>query len=344
MLKAIWTVSLALAALSLAVMGFLVIARGFSESRRAKVAARRDALLASVIGWMAGETSDEHVTGELARDLDLSIDLLGELFEMVRGVEQGRLAGLAESAGVAGHLRAGLSRRSVAERLTAAETLAWFTSPETVAALDRALADPDPEVALAAASSLAQIGADRPVRQLLGPRFDRSDPSRRLEMVIARVARRRPGELAELALDAARTSRLRIAALDALAQAGAPEGIIAAETLAAQDPSVDIRVACARVLGLLGHPGVAPTLAALIGDAHWAVRAKAVESAGRLALTELAESIVALLSDENWWVRHRAAEAIERLREAGLATLKDLIERHQAVSVSKAPADRAARA
>ena len=110
----------------------------------------------SLLGWLEGAKSDEDMRGELRVNREVAISLLIEIFELVRGEDQLRLARLAEEAKLPRYLRETIEIGKADERKSAAESLVWFPSHETRAVLLFALNDRDPDVSLAAAGSLAQ--------------------------------------------------------------------------------------------------------------------------------------------------------------------------------------------
>jgi hypothetical protein len=87
-----------------------------------------------------------------------------EIFELVRGLNQQRLAALAETSGIPQHLQSMLRQGSIPARLQAAETLVWFPSRESRAVLFEALSDRNDDVSLAAATCLADWHIEFPSR------------------------------------------------------------------------------------------------------------------------------------------------------------------------------------
>ena len=323
LLRSIWILSLVLAAVSLAVMAALILVRVAGAGRARREEERRTAVLTAVLSWLDGATADEEVKALLARDCDLSASLLIEVFEVVRGEGQMRLANLAEEAGIVRRLREKLARGRRADRVSAAEALVWFGSEETCAALRGGLLDRDDDVSFAAATALADLGEELPSDAGFAARLDRSANSLRLEMVLNRLARRQPGDLLRIADDESRTDRVRIAAIQALTDAGAFEQFEGIAALAAS-PSVKIRSAVARSLGASGNPDGQDRIAQLLRDRSPEVRAEAAEAAGRLGALAFGEELCVLVHDDDWWVRHRAAEALAKLGDGGIAALQEL--------------------
>jgi HEAT repeat protein len=324
LLHLIWGMSLVVALGAILIMLLLVLIRLLSDRLDARRQAQRQAILENIFAWLAGAVPSETVRDHLAAQRPVATALLVEIFELVRGEDQHRLARLAEEAGLPQFMRDTVEIGTVQQRFIAAENLVWFPSDETRAVLRAALEDSDPEVALAAAGSLAELGEALPVRALLEARLDTvQDTSRQLEAVLARVAARQIPDLLEVAQDESAPERVRSAAIDALAQTGSFELL---ETIAAfaASPSTAIRVAAVRTLGIFGHPLGAPVVYYLLRDKDWEVRAEAAEAAGRIGLIDIAPRLCSLLSDENWWVRFRAGVALATLGPDGTERLKSL--------------------
>lgn len=322
MLRAIWAVSVATALAAVLAMAILVCVRVATERRARGRAARRAELLEASLAWLGGGIPDDDAERFLAADRALSADLLIEIFEIVRGEDQARLAAVAERAGIPQHLRKALAKGRARQRLIAADTLVWFPSDATRAALRHALDDPDDEVGLTVAGSLVDLGEELVLQRLVVTREKRlAHTSRRLEAVMGRIASRDPGDLVWLAADHEAADRVRAAALDAVTQTGAFDHLDEIAALAAT-PSAEVRAAVARSLGIFGHPGGEGAVTRLLGDGHWEVRAEAAEAVGRIGLVDLGDRLCALLDDESWWVRFRAAHALTVLGEGGLEALK----------------------
>jgi len=318
-------------------MALLIAGRIVGLSRAQRLADLRAKLLASLLAFLDGELSEADLVALLRTDKALSIDVLIELFENMRGEGQERLAALAMRTGLVAHIYRILSKGRMRDRLIAAECLLWFPSPETVAALRKAIGDREVEVSLAAAASLIELSSDLPLEELLAGRLDRFKASRRLEGLLGRVTRQHPERLVRIAEDEMRTDRLRAAALEALAQAGASTFLDRVVVLAAS-AAIDVRAGVARYVGAIGHPGSAGGIRTLLSDPAWQVRVRAADAAGQLGAAELGEMLVALIDDENWWVRLRSAEALARLGEAGIATLKAVVAREASPTSAQAAA------
>ncbi|MCJ2066810.1 HEAT repeat domain-containing protein [Methylobacterium sp. J-088] len=325
-LTLIWEISVGLAALSVATMALLIIARNRSVRLQRDEGQRRDTLLVTMLEWL--ETADpgqgRTIIEALSQDQTLAMNLLIEVFETVRGEGQQRLAALAETAGIGVRLRRDLASGDVRNRLAASEGLAWFPSEATVQALVKAINDPNDDVSFTAATALLALGSDLAFDEALIDRLARLNSSRRVERVLAQFAQHRPEALLALVKDEARSIRIRTAGLDALTQTGI-DGILDLILSLQNSAFTDLRVAVARNLGSLGHPEGYSTIARYLSDERWEVRCKAAEAVGRLNLLNLGPQLCDLLLDENWWVRHRAGEALAKLGEHGIAALQEIV-------------------
>jgi len=320
----IWLTALLIAGLALAVMALLVLVRVITDRRAARREARRQALLGALLAWLDGSRSDDEIRRDLKENRSVATTLLIEIFELVRGEDQSRLARIAEEAKLPRHLRETIEVGPADERLAAAESLVWFPSDEARAILRFALRDRDDDVSLAAASSLAQLGEKLPIRDLIERRLGRTaEGSLQLEAVLARVAARQREDLLDLARDDTLPERLRAAAIDALGQSGSFDLMEPLAALA-DAPSPAIRAAVCRALGAFGHPGAEAAIARSLGDPRWEVRAEAAEATGRIGLVGIMDRLVGLLSDENWWVRFRAGTALAALGEPGTLRLRQV--------------------
>jgi HEAT repeat protein len=323
MLLGIWLTSLVIAALSVAVMAVLVLARFAAKWRAKRHEARRASLLATVFAWLEGQVPDGQVDALVQRHNRTAMRLIVEIFELMRGADQIRLAELAARCGISDRLREQLKSKTTEERLKAAESLVWFPSEATQAALMLALKDRREAVRLAAATSLAELGTSVPIKLLLGRSRDgTAGSSRQLEAMLTKLATHQTADLAEIAADEAFPDRVRAAAIDAIARTGAYEYLQPIASLSF-DSSGTVRAAVVHALGEFAHPLGAGTVTRLLEDPDWEVRAEAAESAGRIGLTDLADRLSKLLADEVWWVRFRAGEALVNLGDAGIEKLRE---------------------
>ncbi|HEY8382394.1 MAG TPA: HEAT repeat domain-containing protein [Microvirga sp.] len=324
MLQAIWITAMIIAALAIGIMLVLVVARLIGNALAARRERRRQALLGTVLSWLDGGTTDEALKAALLRHRSVATSLLIEIFELVRGADQQRLAMIADETDLPRYLRQIVEVGPTPDRIRAAESLVWFPSDETRAILRFVLHDRNADLSITAASALADLGETLPVRRLIEARLDQNrDSSRQLEAVLIKIAPRQTADLIEVAADRSAADRFRAAAIDALARTGSFDLIDTVSSLS-RDSSAVVRAAVARSLGVFGHPGAGDTVMRLLADVDWEVRAEAAEAAGRIGLEDAVEPLADLLADENWWVRFRAAAALAGLGERGVGALRRL--------------------
>lgn len=226
---------------------------------------------------------------------------------LLRAVDDGDVeVRLAAAQAAQGRTIEGLSERVVAWltetdvrlRIAAAELLTSAPVPRAVAPLARALSDSEPAVRRAAAGALAVSGSSDAVISLLG-RLDDSvvevrqavvralsdlGDARAVVPLISKIEDSRP----EMRRSVAR-------ALGNLGDARATSALV----LALRDPDPSVRVAALDALSVLGQPGAATSIAALLAsDPVPAVRRAAISALALLggpgAITALIEALPAL--------------------------------------------------
>ncbi|MFX1671675.1 HEAT repeat domain-containing protein [Paraburkholderia sp. A2WS-5] len=309
MLKSIQTVSLALSAISLLMLGILLLThavRGWLASRDTQLA---QALSHELIVWLVGpEAGLAQVERVARRNPALLTSLVLRLAGQLLGDEHVRLIRLANRLGLEERMVRDLRRQRSGIRRRAAESLALFEDDVSARALIGALEDRKATVCLAAAWSLARRGLHVPLKQVID-KLGGLTGSMLTQDLFERLANRQMSDLIALIADDQVLPRLRSVAIRALAASG-DYALISVFTDASRSRQPDVRAAAARALGHLHHPLAASSLQALLRDDVWYVRVAAVEAAGKINVEALDPEIETLLSDTNWWVRFRAAEAL----------------------------------
>jgi len=320
-LQAIWLFSLFLAAISILGMLLLVFRRLVLTWRDALLVRRRGRLSERLLFWLASADADPpHIA---VRDRDILIDLVFELLRLVRGDSEAKLRGLLNDSAVLEREIAFLERGGRTARLKAAQRLAYFHDGRVAPVLRWAMKwDKQRDVRLAAASSLAELGA---LHDLTGFVRDlgvgTQEHSRILFFLFRKFGTEHANQLVSL-LETDVPDMAKALALDALGRSGAYEAIPAI-VRHLDDPSLDIRAQVLRTLADLGHPLAANAVGRGLQDEAWPVRAAAALAAGRIGLREFSGRLNALLNDEQWWVRHRAAEALYVLGGEARALLEE---------------------
>ena len=318
-LYALWLTSLGMAGTALAIVAALMAARLLFGHRAEARAAERRRLVPLLLGEAGADVKPRLWLAD-----DFIAGLMVELIQMVRGEERERFVARAEAFGVPERLRHQLRSGSPRLRQAAAEALAWFGDDASVTSLRATLRDPNPDMRLTAALSLAQEGREPPLRELAKSLdIGRTEKSLLVTGLFRDLAAERAVELEEMVADPAVPELARLAAVEALAQAGRYEAVpVIARAVAEADPASRTLPRCLAALGVLGHPAAAPAVARGLDHEAPAVRAAAAEAAGRIGLEELAGRLAGLLADASWRVRFRAGEALIRIGPTGIALLR----------------------
>ncbi len=346
-LTGIWWTSLALAALSATTMLLLVVRRLFQERRKRKFDERRKALTQLVMIFLDAPADDEAVRAmchgadlklvlevgsglskgrrrrsRIARtDLYVLVDIAQDLLGSVRGASREQVIDLLRQTGAEAALLKDLKSWRIGRRVKAIETLALLPGAEVIAALGEALADRNPDVRLAAASALVNMGHDVTVAQLVEKlEVGVVIRSRMLRDIFRVVATRDTGDLIEL-LDSEPPNLVAALAIYAIGTTQ-DYSLIPVITRHASRPAVDVRAEAMRALAAIGHPAAGPTVMAGLRDPAWEVRTEAAICAGRIPLPNAVPLLQERLSDEQWWPRFRAAEALREIGGRGRYTLE----------------------
>lgn len=208
-------------------------------------------------------------------------------------------------------------------RLGAAEALAQFDDPQSLARLDAALEDSNSDVRLAAALSLAAAGRPPPARDLVEKLGIGTRENSLLAVSLFRqVAERRPAELKALLVDDAVPAGAKAAIIESLSASADYSIVPMIVSLAGEERSPANLNRYLHALGEFGHPAGEPSIRRGMQSDSSDVRATAAEAAGRIGLVGLAPNLRLLLGDTVWWVRFRAGEALARLGSQGVAELR----------------------
>jgi HEAT repeat protein len=315
----IWVVSWSLCGLAGLVLCGLMIHRSSANRRELALElerARYLELLKSNAGFPAGQTGPAD---------DVLTDVAVEILELVRGEEKHRFAERVSRAGVAAKLHGRLRRGSVRTRILAAAALANFADEKSEAALTAALHDPNREVRLAAAHSLAAGGRGPSLMDVaLALGINEQDGSLRTVMLLSEMARSRIDDVRSLLSDARVSAGLRSLAALVLAKRGdlvSLPRVIALANDAAPDAGELSRYL--QAIAEFGHPAAFAVVLRSLESPMAEVRAAAARAAGQIGTTSGLAGLERLLADADWWVRFDAARALVRLGEEGLARLRN---------------------
>lgn len=322
LLSGIWVAALFTTASSMLWMAGLVLARALRQRLEARRAADRKAVTAALLGVLDGAPgANEGLAPFLARPGLLAGCLL-DFMALVRGRDRERLIGTLRDKGVEALLQTAALKGRQSRRLAAIEVLCAFPSPQTEQTLTASLADPDPDVRIAAARSLLEAGAPVSAAQLLALPEAEEAPSRLWAELLRTFAVDHAWETAEALGPAALSSAGRAMVVEAIGFSG-DYRVLPRLLAEAADQRAEVRAAAVRALGRLSHPAARSTLAAALDDSDWEVRGEAAEAVGRSGFADQTEALAGRLADPVWWVRFRAAQALVALGEPGLRRLTD---------------------
>lgn len=316
----VWLVSLALMAASLSIMALLILRRwvfALGERRRAE---RRNHLEQTMLAHLDGTATIQDVRAVAGGRVPLLGEVGMQLLDLMRGDSHERLVALLSQLGVAESLLGLLKRGGRHDRIAAAVCLRYFREEAVIDALRQALDDTDPNVRLAAAASLVELGIAPSVADLVSKlRIGSGEHSQTLRQIFrGLVPKQTPALVALLTSQAAPAAK--VLALDALGRSGDYE-VVSAVMAMTSDAEIDLRAEAFRALATLSHPAALPAVRRGLEDPTWEVRTQAAVCAGRIGLVELIPELGHMLGDPVWWVRFRAAEALLMLGEPGREAL-----------------------
>jgi len=321
LLGLIWWGSLLLALLSVLGMLILVLRRFFLMRRERRDAAWRDEIMRGIVRWLDGDEELAPIERAAEGRAEIAADLIAELRQVVRGEQRDRLAALAGSLGIVEFNRRRLITGDTRTRRSVAARLAIGPAEHVALSLEAALDDPDYQVRLTAARSLAELRAIRSVRLLvdkLGLAAEHN--SRLLYHIFRQLVPALNNQLVAL-LQSERSVVIKELALDALGQSG-DGALVEPISRLLDDSSPEVRATALRALTELGYPDAGPCALRALADPAWWVRTQAAACVGRIGFLPALPKLAELLADEQWWVRFRAAEALYALGERGRAMLK----------------------
>ena len=319
----LWWTSIGLVVAALVWISALVVGRLFREEKDARRARARDRACDAFMDVMNGSGDALGRLGGVDHRARVMGEAVLELLAMVRGVERERLLEALRSIKMDQRFRRRLFRGGLGGRMVAAESLAHFPGPETVEALNAALARTrHGNLRVALMRSLIELDAAPPLAEVLQD-VHRSRGSesllylplmRRLVNGDTRAALRAFG-------DPATPPKARVILAEALGASGDFRALRPL-CIAATAPDIELRIASMRGLAAMGHPAAEPRIMAALRDPVWMVRSAACEAAGRIGLKSAVPLLIIQLSDPVWWVRFRAGEALTALGSTGLQGLQ----------------------
>ncbi len=219
--------------------------------------------------------------------------------------------------------RAGSHRSELGKwrRIEALRILALVDEAAAAPLLERALLA-DEDVATATAAILGELGSDGAARLLAAAIADSNVPDSRLAAQLDSFQRDLSDIVLRLATDPVAARRYWGVSL--LTRYVDRSDVRRCLCAAAADPNPDVRAAVAEALGSATTDGL-NELDALVRDDAWFVRVRAARALGARHAPGLGATVAPLLADENWWVRAAAKDALTSLGpEAAAAVQRSL--------------------
>jgi hypothetical protein len=315
-LQLVWTLSIALAALSLVSMTVLIGARLVRQHRDRGLLERRKQLSSELLRYALSGGDWPVFPARTRRDRALAIQTALDTSSLLNEEARARVSDALRRVSIDARLRDATRRGRVPDRVAALEALRLFPGPATSRSLEVAQTSPIFRICLAALRTRVELG-DLPDLATVLRLCERPEGGRSLSLfkiIEACVRSDLPGAL--LLLTPELPSKARIMLLKALGASGSWAAFrdIASASLD-QDP--EIRAASLTALRALGIPAATTIFVAATRDPDWQVRLKAVEGIGQLGKPQDRPSIEPLLNDAVWWIRFRADEALRRLDGRG---------------------------
>ena len=315
-LQTVWTLSLALAALSLASLAALVVARIVRQRRDKGLIERRKQLTSEFLRYAlsGGELPVVPVRTQHQRAIVIQIAL--DAFSILDDKARARVTDVLCGASLDVSLRRASRRGRIPRRVAAIEALRLFPGPSTRRSLEYAQASSKFRICLAALRTRVELG-DLPDLGTVLKLTERPEGGRSLSLFkIVEACVRADLSVALGYLTPGQAPRARIMLLKALGATGSWAAFRDIAN-ASVDRDPEVRAAALTALRAMAVPAALPIFTAATGDQDWQVRLKAVEGIGQLGKPEDRASIEALLNDPIWWIRFRADEALRRLDGRG---------------------------
>ncbi len=254
---------------------------------------------------------------------------LGELSEAmlskVKGSAKDILVSFLESRGTVEQAIRRTTRSGYLGRCRAATFLGHVGSPQARKPLEAMLRDRKRDVRITAARSLGQLGDAKSVPSLLSGLDNRR---RSLPFSTVLVALMRIGSSAQdLVGDGLQAAgeRQREVAAEFLGLMGAIKFTATLSELLANDPSLDVRIRCARALGRIGSPSAIASLTRCIeSDNPVGLRTVSCGALAAIGGREVAMLICKLIGEDDYQISLAAAKAVSQMGPVGIECLDQI--------------------
>lgn len=245
------------------------------------------------------------------------------LVPSVKGEAAERVSELFVGSGLVDVAHRDLDSRDSLTRIRAADALGSLHVADAKPWLVERLHQNDPLVRMACARSLAELGADDVLPEIMASLAEvDAEPGDVTEVLLAFGSSGVP-YLAELLADGSSGER-RLAAV-ALGHIGSIQ-VLAELRRALDDADDELAASAARALGQLGDTRATPPLIELLrGDRPWFVRVASAAALGALEDPAAASALVEQLAAEEWDLRNAAARSLVALGPHGLDAVLDAV-------------------
>jgi hypothetical protein len=235
--------------------------------------------------------------------------VIQNLIARIKGSDQAKLIALLQREGFMDAALQTLAAGRADERQAACALLSYHADPAALAALHRALGDPDLGVRLTASRALLQKDQIASLGDLLTKlNLSPDDPPLFLAEIFTRLPARLRNEAAHLLGSPIADEWKRMLAI-ALGRNQVHEAFPAIAVLC-QSTVPRVRAAAWVALREMGDPLASPLLLAALHDPSATVRQAACQFAGAHGDHESLPALRQLLADPDWWVRFAAASAL----------------------------------
>ena len=305
---------------------FAVVTRWLGNVREARIGAQRRVLLRAIRRFLADEVPLEDVVAVVPPDRTVALGAMVSAASQAPPEQFPRLRVLIQHLHLHDQDLISLRHRDWTRRAHAATRLGILRIHAAETPLIHLLDDAMLDVRLAAANSLAQLGATSAIEPILRSlALPVAWPLQRCAEILHEMG---PSAIEPL-LAAQKGGRLPASGTAVVARVlGMLRAGAAVPTLVTllSHGDTEIRVSSAKALGQIGSADATPALRQALSDKVWPVRSAAAKALGEIEDRHALPELELALADEAWWVRFNAAEALHRL--GGLAQLTRAATHH----------------
>jgi HEAT repeat protein len=324
LLKVIWIGSFALAASSIIALLILWIRRLIIQRAETKLETRRREISEILISALDNPADELRLANiKNTKDQRILLGVSTRLLQNLEGELRNRVILFLNNVIDIDQMLAELNNGAAGNRAKVAARLFWSQNQRVHVALRRSLADPEPEVVMAAANSLLVAGQPLDIAELM-PHLKANDMlhHRGVRDLVRRMAA--GSWMSVIEMLEGQDDDVALVVADAVAADAHPDVLWALIRAAQSHKSRDVRAAALRALGLSLSGQAADAVLKALDDPAWEVQVQAVIAAGRLKLVGAIPRLVELLYSDSWWVQLRAAQSLVRMGPPGERELRQL--------------------